>query len=219
MDTTEQATQPSAYMRALRIAGIAIPVAVGLFAFLYVFGIAGFRGGWLWAPLITTPPAALLGWFGWGPARGRRAATAIVVLLGVAYGVWFSENAILSHGRLRAEMNSIAVPAGFEKLGDEPGGVSVCLENCTDFTRRWRAPGSTQEVMSTMTALLRSEGFELRPPTRGGADASTSMYGRRGRLGIQLYVGQRAAADGRAPQAGGEAIVTVTLNTFSFYKD
>ena len=217
VDSGQQTTALPAYKRALRIAAIGVPVGIGLFAFLFVFAIGGMRGGWLWATLVTTPVGAVLGWFGWGPAGGRRAATAVVALLGLAFGLWMSANAILTTGRLRADMDSITMPAGFERGGDDPGGSNICFDVCNDLSRSWRATGTPEEVTVTVAARLRSQGFDLRPFARGGADPDTTMYGHRGRLGIHLHVREPRAQDGSA--AGNGVVVEITLDTFTGYLD
>jgi hypothetical protein len=62
-----------------RMARATVPAAgvvVGLFFFV-VTGINGFRGGRLWAILITTPAIMGVGWFGWGSHPARLPVTAV----------------------------------------------------------------------------------------------------------------------------------------------
>ena len=93
-----------------------------MFVIFVVIGIGGFRGGWLWAPAIAAPALAAVGWWGWGRGRGRLLVTVAVALVGIALGLWNSQEALLSHGRLRAAMSSIPVPRSYEHTADIAGG-------------------------------------------------------------------------------------------------
>lgn len=214
VNTTNQTTTLSAYRRALRIAGIGMPVTTVLVFIFLVTGIPGFRGGWLWAPLIAAVPAAMLGWHGWGDASGRAAVTSVVVVLGIALGLWFSQEAVMSHGRLKAQFDALGVPESFEMVSDEPGGWSLCFDECTSHTRTFLAPGSPEELQAGVADLLGQEGFvvgEWRP--QYGNDV---MRGHRGRLGIRVTVADWMFQDGRRTTLPpGQTHLTVTLDTYS----
>ena len=191
-----------------------MPLVSGLFFLFVLTGINGLRGGWLWAPLIVVPPVAVLGWFGWGPARGRAVATSVLVLAGIAFGVWLSQEAIISHGRLKAEFDSLAMPRSFEVVSDEPGGVPMCFDVCTNHTRTFLASGSPEQLQARISQALREERFVVGAWKPYYRDAI--VRGHRGRLGLSVVVADWMFQDGRNTQLPpGQTRVTVTLNTYS----
>ncbi len=213
MNTTFETTPP-AYKRAIRVVALGMPLVTGMFFFFVLTGINGYRGGWLWAPLIVVPPLALLGWFGWGPARGRAVATSFLGLLGIAFGVWLSQEAIISDGRLKAEFDSLAMPPGFELVSDERGGVPMCFDVCTNHTRTFLAPGSPEQLQASISQALHGERFVVGAWKPYYRDAI--LRGHRGRLGISVVVADWRFQDGRNTQLPpGQTLVTVTLDTHS----
>lgn len=157
--------------------------ATALFFFLVVTGINGFRGGWLWAILITTPAMMGVGWFGRGPHPARVPVTAVFAATGIAFGLFMSQEAVLSASRLRAGMDAIKMPSGFEKVSDERNGIAMCFDECTSITPTWVAPGSPEEVRTTVARTLEQQGFVYGPWRDRGSIPGMKMLGHRGRLG------------------------------------
>lgn len=218
VETTEMREQLSVRTRIVRITAFAMPVTVILFAILVVTGIGGFRGGWLWAPAIAAPASAAVGWWGWGRGRGRPVATVAVVLSGIAFGLWISQESLLSHGRLRAAMNSIPVPTTFEYTGDTSGGWSLCADECPSYTRHWVAAGDAEEVQAQLREVLEDEGFVLGEwGTRRPQLGTATVEGHRGRLRVLVGVDTRWARNHyeRLPLAPGQVGITAILETYS----
>lgn len=192
-------------------------VAGGLMFTFVLTGINGFRGGWLWATLITTPAIMAVGWFGWGPHPARVPVTAVFAAAGIAFGLWASQEAVLSAGRLRSEMGSIKVPSGFEKVSDQRNGIAMCFDECTSFTRTWVAPGSAEEVRTTVTRLLEQQGFVFGRWRDRGQLGGMNVRGHRGSLGAQVSVSDWTwLADGqRLTAPAGHVVVEVQLETYS----
>jgi hypothetical protein len=204
-----------ARIRLVRVACFAGPVTVALLAAFVVTGVAGYRGGWLWASAIAAAAMAAVGWWAWGAGRGRVVATITVAVAGMLFGVWSAQEAILSHGRLRSAMDSLALPPTFEHTGDEANGASLCFDECTSFTRHWIAAGDVADVQAQLRQLLASQGFVLEAPgtSRLGRD---TVEGRRGRLRIVVGLDQRRAwRDGQLfSLPPGRVGVTATLDTY-----
>jgi hypothetical protein len=192
-------------------------VAGGLFFFFVVTGINGFRGGWLWASLITTPAIMGVGWFGWGAHPARVPVTAVFAATGIAFGLFMSQEAVLSAGRLRAEMDAIKVPSGFEKVSDERNGIAMCFDECTSFTRTWVAPGSAEEVRTSVTRILEQQGFVFGPWRDRASLGGMTVRGHRGTLGALVSVSDWTwLSDGQRLSApAGHAVVAVQLETYS----
>ncbi len=203
--------------RLMRMAAIAIPVSVAVVVIFVVTGVGGFRGGWLWAPVIAGAALAPVGWFGWGRHGGRVVATATVALGGIALGMWNSQAALLSHGRLRAEMDSIAVPASFVPSGDLPGGWSLCFDECTYYQRDWIVVASTDDAQAMATEAFAGDGFALGPWDTQPGTGSPLVKGHRGRLGLTVIVDTRRVLRGGdfAALGPGQVGVTAILDTFS----
>jgi hypothetical protein len=144
-------------------------------------------------------------------------AAATLALGGIALGMWDSQNAILSHGRLRAAMDSIPVPAGFEHTGDQAAGWSLCFDECTSYTRHWVAAGRAEDVQAQLREVLERDGFALGEwgNRHSGLGAGTAE-GHRGRLRVIVGVDTRSAwKDGqRRSLAPDEVGVTATLETY-----
>lgn len=87
MDSTRTQDTLTLPGRAARATVPAAVVAVALLFFFVVTGMNGFRGGWLWAILITTPAIMAAGWFGWGPHPARAPVTAVFAAAGIAFGL------------------------------------------------------------------------------------------------------------------------------------
>lgn len=216
--TTRSREQLSALVRLVRTGCFAVPVTMTLFIILVMSGIGGYSGGWLWAPAIAVPPMAAVGWWGWGQGRGQRVASAAVALCGLALGLWISQEAPMSHGRLRAAMNSIPVPANFEHTGDSPGGFSMCFDECPSYSRQWLVSGDEERVQDQIREFLEAEGFVLGEWRTGeGRLPTTAAEGHRGRLGVLVSIAtHRAWRDGEAlTLAPGQVAVTATLDTDS----
>lgn len=215
--TTQRNEQLPVWTRLFRTACIAMPVAMPLSIFMAMSGVGGYRGGWLWAPAVAAPPMAAVGWAGWGRARGRRAA-AVLALGGLAFGGWISQEAALSHGRLRAAMNSITVPANFEHTGDTAGGWSVCFDECPSLSRHWVVTGDVDDAMVQLRQMLENEGFVLGDwdAARSG-NATATAEGHRGRLGVATSVGTLSVwKDGEwVKPLPGHVGLRVTLDTYT----
>lgn len=67
----------------------------------------------------------------------------------------------MSHGRLRAAMNSITAPANFEHTGDTAGGWSLCFDECPSLSRHWVVTGDIDDAMAQLRQMLEAEGFSL----------------------------------------------------------
>jgi len=196
-----------------RTGAFSMPTLVGLAMVFFITGVGGYRGGWLWAPLITTPPLAAVGFWGWGPRRGRMAATAVLAGAGVALGVWFSQTSLLSAPRLRAAMDSLAVPEGYELLAEERGGWALCFDECTYFTRTFAVPGDSEEAKAALVEVLGRQGFTLGPWRR--SSGAEFIRGQRGRLGLAAYIDPRTGRhDGPAPLPPGNFEIHITLDTY-----
>ena len=203
-----------------RVARATVPAAVvacALFFFFVVTGINGFRGGWLWATLITTPALMAVGWFGWGPHPARLPVTTVFAAAGIAFGLFMSQESVLSAGRLRSEMDGITVPSGFEKVGEERNGMAMCFDACTSFTRTWAAPGSAEEVRTAVTRIFEQQGFVFGPWRDRGQLGGMNLRGHRGRLEAQVSVSDWTwLSDGqRLTAPAGHVVVAVHLETYS----
>lgn len=212
------ATRESLPVRArlLRTVCFAGLVTVAVFAFFVITGVAGYRGGWLWASAIAAAAMAPVGWWGWGEGRRRVVATITVAVGGMLFGLWNSQEAILSHGRLRAAMDSVAMPPTFEHTGDLAGGWSLCADECTSYSRHWIAAGDAEDVQTHLRERLAAQGFVLKE--RGASPLGRDVVdGHRGRLRIVVGVDQRRAwRDGVIlPLAPGHVGVTAILETYT----
>lgn len=161
---------------------------------------------------------AAVGWRGWGQGRAQRLATVAAALCGLALGLWISQEAAMSHGRLRAAMDSVPVPANFEHTGDSLGGSSMCFDECPAYIREWIVAGDEETVQAQVRELLEGEGFVLGEwRTGAGRPATTVVEGHRGRLGVLVRVDtHRAWKHGEALSlAPGQVAVTAVLDTHS----
>lgn len=216
--TTDVREQLPIRDRLLRTACVGMPVAAAVIAVFVVTGVGGFRGGWLWAPLVAAPALAAVGWLGWGRHRGRILAAAALALGGIAIGMWDSQNAVLSHGRLRAAMESISLPSGFEHTSDEANGWSLCFDECTSYTRYWVATGSAEDVQAQLADVLDRDGFALGEwGTRRSGLGTGTAEGHRGRLRVLVGVDTRWEwKDGQrltlAPDQVGVAVILGTYD-------
>ena len=215
VDSTRTQNTLTLPRRAARATLPAAVVAVALFFLFVVTGINGLRGGWLWAILITTPAIMAVGWFGWGPHPARVPVTAAFAAAGIAFGLYMSQEAVLSAGRLRSDMDGIRVPSGFEKVGDQRNGMAICFDACTSFTRRWVAPGDAEEVRSTVTSIFEQQGFVF-GPWRHGRLGGMDVRGHRGRLEANVSVSDWTwLPDGqRLTAPAGHIVVEVHLETY-----
>jgi len=194
VEATETSEGRPVPIRLARITAFALPVAATLAVVLAVAGIAGFRGGWLWASAIAAPAMAAVGWWGWGRGRGRLVATVAVALGGIALGLWISQEASLSHGRLRAAMDSIPLPANFEPTGDVSGGSTLCFDECTNYTRHWLAAGDAEQVQTQLRQVLEGQGFVVGDwGGRWAGLGTATAEGHRGRLRVIVGVDTRWA--------------------------
>lgn len=200
--------------RLLRTACFAGLVTVAIFALFVITGVAGYRGGWLWASAIAAAAMATVGWLAWGEGRGRVVAAITVAVGGMLFGLWNSQEAALSHGRLRAAMDSIAMPPDFEHMGEVLGGWSVCFDECPSYTRYWIAAGDAEDVQAQLRELLATQGFVLEQRGTNGLGRDT-VEGRRGRLRIVVDVDERRAwKDGELlTLAPGQVGITATVDT------
>lgn len=202
--------------RRVRTAGLAMAVTVTLFILLFMSGIGGLRGGWVWAPAVAVAAMAAVGWWGWGQNRRRLAAIVDGALSELVLGLWDSREALLSQGGLRAVMDSIAVPSNFEHTGDIPGGSGRCFDEGLVRTRRWLVAGDEETVRAQLVELFEGEGFVL---GEWGGDrpalGTASAEGHRGRLRVLVGMGtDRAWKDGRPLiLAPGQVEVTAILET------
>jgi hypothetical protein len=148
-------------------------------------------------------------------------AAATVALAGVSLGLWNSQVASFSHGRLHAEMSSIPVPADFAVRGpDEPGGWSLCFDECPSLTRGWTVDGDVGDVQARVTEVFESAGFLVGPWGRATGSGPLMAHGRRGRLGLILAVDTRWAVNGRfESMEPGRVLVTATLETVTIGSD
>ena len=218
--TTQTHEDLGVWSRLLRTGCIAVPVAPAVLVVVAISGVGGYRGGWLWAPVVAAPPMAAVGWGGWGRARGRLAVTAVFALSGIAFGAWASQESDLSHPRLRAAMDSITAPANFEHTGDSAAGASVCFDECPSLTRFWVVTGDVDDAMAQLRRMLQVEGFVLGDwDTATRMDAAARARGHRGRLGVDARVGELWVwKDGKAVHPSpGQVGLSVTLDTYVAY--
>jgi hypothetical protein len=161
------------------------------------------------------------GWLAWGQSRGRWVAAATVAVAGVSMGLWNSQVASFSHGRLHAEMNSVPVPADFDVRGpDEPGGWALCFDECPFLTREWTTDGDVDEVQERVTRIFEGAGFTVGPWGTEPGSRPLMAWGRRGRLGLILAVDTRWAVNGRyESMEPGRVLVTATLETVTVGQD
>jgi hypothetical protein len=166
--------------------------------------------------VVAAVAAAPVGWFGWGRYRGRAVAATILALGGIAFGTWNSQNAILSDGRLRAEMDSISVPPDFVASGDLPGGWSLCFDVCTNYERSWVVTASPEDAEATVTQVLEGQGFVLGPWDTQSSIGSPVVLGHRGRVGVTVMVQTKSVLrNGHdAPLGPGQVGVEVVLDTY-----
>lgn len=193
----------------LRMAIVAAFMSGALFFGFFFTGIGGFRGGWLWASVVAAGASGALAWEVWGPFPGQRAATAVLALLGVVFGLWISQVSTWSHGRLRAAMDSL-VPAGFVKVGDTQSGNAICFDVCNQVEGRWWAPGATGDVEEAVRQVLVRKGFTLRAPD----ESSVKPDARSDALKVRFSVSDADDFDGTEPLAPppGHVVVTLTLS-------
>ena len=127
-----------------------------------------------------------------------------------------SEEAVLSAGRVRSEMDSIKVPSGFEKVGDQRIGMAMCFDACTTFIRTWVAPGSPEEMRTTVTRIFEQQGFVFGPWRHRGSLGGMNVRGHRGSLGAQVGVSDWTwLSDGqRLTAPAGHVVVEVHLETY-----
>jgi hypothetical protein len=207
--------------RVLRVVVLTGVATVGVGGVFLVTGIGGFRGGWLWASVFAGVALGGTAWLAWGRSQGRWVAAATVALAGVSLGLWNSQVASFSHGRLHAEMSSIPVPADFAVRGpDEPGGWSLCFDECPSLTREWTVDGDVGDVQARVTEIFESAGFLVGPWGRATGSGPLMAHGRRGRLGLILAVDTRWAVNGRfESMEPGRVLVTATLETVTIGSD
>ena len=199
-------------VRMVRIACVAVAVMVMLIV-AFMSGIVG-RRGWVWAPAVAVP--AMVAWWGWGHGGGRLVATVTGALSELALVPWSAQEAHLSHGQLRAAMNSIGVPANFEHTGDLPGGSGMCFDECPVYTRQWLVTGDEETARAQLRELLEGEGFVVGDwVTDRPALGTATAEGHRGQMRVLVGIEtERAWRDGRAlTLAPGQVEVTVILET------
>jgi hypothetical protein len=215
METMESPDGLPMSRRVLRVAVLSGTATVGIFGVFMVTGLGGFRGGWVWAPALAGVVLGGTGWLAWGRQRGRWVAAATVALAGVSLGAWNSQAAAFSHGRLHAEMNSVPMPADFQVRGpDEPGGWSLCFDECPSIIREWTTDGDVGDVQDRVTRIFEEAGFVVGPWGTETSSGPVMAHGRRGRLGLVLAVNTRWAVDGRyVSMEPGRVLVTATLET------
>jgi hypothetical protein len=159
---------------------------------------------------------AAVGWWGRRHSRGGLVATVTGALSQLALGLWNAQEAHLSHGGLRAAMNSIRVPANFEHTGDIVGGSGMRFDECPVYTRQWLVTGDEDTVRAQLRELFEGEGFVLGD---WGADSpalgTASSEGYRGRLRVLLGINTDGAWRGGKPLtlAPGQVEVTAILET------
>ena len=205
-------------IRLVRTACIAVPAAGGLLFLMFLTGIGGERGGWLWAPMVSAPTAAAVGWFGFGRHGGRVAVTAILALGGVAFGTWMSQESVLSHERLRTAMDSLSVPSSFDTIEDTQVGSSLCFDECSSYGRSWIAPGSRDDVQAALTEGLQEQDFVLEPwRSKVGRTTVIEGHGHRGRLGVVVGLDAEWAerSGQRIPLEPGQVWVTIRTRATS----
>ena len=204
-------------LRLLRMGCIAVPTSAAMVYAFFVSGVGGLPGGWLWASAITTSAATAVGWFGFGAHRGRTAITAVLAVGGLAFGIWISQESVLSSERLPVEMDSISVPSSFDRVGDVHGGSCTCLDECSYYERRWVAVGSPEDVQATLTDILTKEGFILESwgPKRAQRNV-IEVHGHRGRLGVAARIDpSRTEGDGEyISLPPGQVGVSLTIETY-----
>jgi hypothetical protein len=185
--TPKQARQPGALAAPLaRTGAIAAVGAFGVFLFLGLSGLGGVRGGWFWAAAVAATTGGLIGWWGWGARQGRTAVAAALGIAGIGFGLYMAQQSPLSHGRLRAEMDRIAVPPDFRKVDDRAGGWSMCFDVCPNLTRAWLVPGDAEEVEATAKRVFERQGFTMGEWGPDPVHGAVSAEGRRGRLRVFL---------------------------------
>jgi hypothetical protein len=210
---TQSREQRSA--RIVRIACVVVPVMV-MFVVAFMRGIGGHRFGLVWVPAVVVPAMAAFGWWGRGHGGGRLVATVTGALSELALGPCSAQEAHLSHGRLRAAMNSIRVPANFEHTGDIPGGSGMCFDEGPVLTRQWLVTGDEGRVRAQLRELLEGEGFVVGEwVTDRPALGTAAAEGRRGQVRVVLGIEtDRAWRDGKPlTLAPGQVEVTVILET------
>jgi hypothetical protein len=216
METTNSPTDGLPMSRrVLRVAVLSGAATVAVGGVFLVTGIGGFRGGWLWASSLAGVVLGGTAWLAWGRPRGRWVAAATVALAGVSMGLWNSQVAAFSHARLHAEMNSVPMPADFEVRGpDEPGGWSLCFDECPFLTREWTVNGDVEEVRDRVTEIFEGAGFTVGPWGIEPGSPPLMAHGSRGRLGLNLAVDTRWAVNNRIESMEpGRVLVTATLKT------
>jgi hypothetical protein len=134
---------------------------------------------------------------------------AAVVLAGeIAFRVLDRDADLAEHARLRATLDALAVPATFEHTGDDPARWSAGAGGCA-CTRRWLAPGSTEEVQAGATSAVTGAGFAL-GPWETVASGARLAFGRRGDLHVVLALDPTWAWCGGRPVALTAGRVEVT---------
>lgn len=204
------------------VRGLALLLATFWVAAVFLVGgflsIASPAGGWLYATLCFLPglvAAASLG----GVQRWRDillVATAASFLLGL--GMY--DNAPPDHGRIHAVAAQIGVPVdGWELEDSREYGDTWCLGGCPEVVYSYAAPGSPDQAVATLDAVLDEHGWvggaedpsSGRPPN----DLDPEAVGRwsKGRWRVSLQVPSEESRHGHDADvaAGGLCPVEVTL--------
>ena len=192
--------------------------ALAVFVLLFITGVGGFRGGWVPAGLLGGGTGAVAAYLAWTRPDGRIAAIAALTLAGIAWGLFVADHTPLSRGRLHSAMNSVSVPAEFQKVVDSDGGIAVCFDQCPFFARTWIVSGTMADAEAAVSRILAAEGFTL-GQWRGefpGTSDNRGTEGRRGRLQVSVRLND-SRVDGpgyeRVPVPAGRVGVRVTLSS------
>jgi hypothetical protein len=142
------------------VSGVILSLVYGLERF---FGLAGTRGGWLWATLLTTAVAVWLARTLPTDLVDRRRLLAAGAVLGVAAGtlLWLVTPAMWD--RVRAVIDRVEVPAEAELTEDRRAGNPICFDVCPSVHRSYRAVGEVEQVRREFADAFADAGFDLRP--------------------------------------------------------
>jgi hypothetical protein len=206
-------TAPSAKdrLRLLATAAAAGGAAFVVMVGLWVTGVAGSEGGWVWSALAVAAAAVGAGWFTLGPRRGRMAVMAVLAIASAAAGMWLAATVGLGHGRLWAAMDEV-FPQATVSGRDAEAGNAICFDECPSVSRAWVVASSTEEAQASVAEALQGAGYDVGSWGPAVPSGGNQVEGDRGRVRVVVRVReQQPLREASAGESSGGVEVTASM--------
>ena len=155
----------SAWIRLSVVLLVGLAVCFPTLLAVALFTFAGARDGWIPSLAAFGGLGFTIGWLAVDRRHraARRGVAVALAALGGAIGVTVASMAAPTHGRLRHEIEAIALP-GWQLEGDREFGNAACFDQCNLVVRTYRVEVDLAAVRADLGPLFEERGCVVAIP-------------------------------------------------------